>query len=75
MDLDDDEEIIELDGVRWSWLSPVILTTGCVGQVIGSVSELFTDLAVAMARHSMWKKEQRDFEDSVKRDIERITNS
>jgi hypothetical protein len=72
---EDIEEIEPLNGVRWSWLSPVILATGCVGSIVGDVLELFTDLAVTIARHSVWKAEQRDFEDSVKRDIERIANA
>ncbi len=71
---DEETEDFELKGIRWSWLTPVILTTGAIGQTIGVVSELFTDLAVAVARHSVWNAEQKDFAESVTRDIERITN-
>ena len=71
---DEEDEVIELDGIRWSWLSPVILATGCVGQMIGSISELFIDMSVVIARHSLWEKDQREFREMVVRDIESITS-
>ncbi len=70
---EDEEEVTPLEGVRWSWLSPVILLLSAVGSIIGSISDLFTDLTVAIARHSIWAKEQEQFRSEASKEIERIT--
>lgn len=73
--LDEEIEDLTLSGIRWSWLSPVMLGIGAAGEVLGVVSECLTDLSVAVARHSIWKAEQKDFEESVIREIERLPNA
>lgn len=70
---EEEEEVIPLEGVRWSWFTPLILVLSMVGSIIAAIADLFIDHTAAVARHSIWAREQRDFRENASRDIERIT--
>lgn len=72
--MEDDEIEHTINGIRWNWLTPAILGIGCIGEVVGIVGETINDLSVAIARHSIWKMEQREFEQEATMAIERIAN-
>lgn len=73
-DLDDDDEVI-LTPARWSWLWLLgfgVNTAGNVGRLVTSAAD---ELAMRIARHDMWRDNQRDFRDQVRRDLEAMPES
>lgn len=75
MDESDDCTEISVPSFRWTWLAPVILSASLASRMADGVSEFFGDVAVAVAGHTNWLAEQKDFEMQTSRDIERIVNS
>lgn len=69
----DEEEIPDLDPVRWSWMTPAILGAVTLAQISEAITDGITNLATAMAAHSNWRRQRKSFEEEARAAIERIT--
>jgi len=74
-DDEDQAEVEDLPPIRWSWTTPVILSGIVAAQIVEAIGDGITNLTTAVASHSNWRRQQRDFADQARRSIEEITSA
>lgn len=69
---DDEDDVVEIQPQRWSWLRLGVIAANAARNAARVVESTLGEITDAMHRHDLWRDERRDFHEAMTRDLESI---